>query len=256
MSSAYFAIASFTLLEALRNRLLWLLVVLLIGGFGLSEFIGEIAITEAGQFRSGFLGAVLRICAVVVLALFVITSVIRELNDKQLELVLSLPMTRTSYFLGKLLGFSLLGLLVAAVFSAVLMIYSPPLQALLWGLSLFCELGIVIAFSLLCLFTFNQVTAGVSAVMAFYVLARSLSAIQLMGKGPFYDPDALSQTFINGFISALAFVLPELDRFTSSEWLVYYTGHWTDLLPIAGQTFIYVLLLSGAALFDLYRKNL
>ena len=53
----------------------------------------------------------------------------------------------------------------------------------------------------------------------------------------------------------LAFVLPGLERFTASEWLVYHTGGWHDLTFIAGQTVVYLLLLSGAALFDLYRRS-
>jgi hypothetical protein len=47
-----------------------------------------------------------------------------------------------------------------------------------------------------------------------------------------------------------------LDRFTPSEWLIYHGATVVDLLPILAQTVIYLVLLIGAALFDLYRKNL
>ena len=49
---------------------------------------------------------------------------------------------------------------------------------------------------------------------------------------------------------------PATLRFTSSDWLVYHTGSWQQMAPIAAQSVIYLLLLAGAALFDLYRKNL
>jgi len=68
--------------------------------------------------------------------------------------------------------------------------------------------------------------------------------------------DSWSQSLITHFIDGVAFLLPDLARFTSSEWLVYQTGGWQDVAPIAAQTLIYLALLAGAALFDLYRKNL
>ena len=249
------AIALFTFLEALRNSLLWLVLVFILIGVGLAEFLGAVAITETRQFQSGFAGALLRAAAVFILSLFIITSVVRELNDKGVELVLSLPVPRSSYLLGKLAGFSGLALLVAFLCGAFLLLYAPPDQVAIWTLSLSMELFIVTALSLLCLFTFSQVTAALSAVMAFYLLSRSMTAIQLMGHFPVVSLDSLAQTVIVWFIDALAFVLPELDSFTLSEWLIYNTGSWSVLGPILGQTVVYVSLLSAAAMFDLYRKN-
>ena len=254
--SPLFAIAFYTFLEALRNRLFGLVVVFLVAGFGLAEFTGELAIIEAVPFQSGFLGAVLRLFAVFVVSLFVITSMVREFNDKGLELVLSLPITRRDYFFGKLAGFSVLAMLTALLCSLCLLVYVPWDQVLLWGLSLTCELLIVTVFSLFCLFTLNQVTLALSAVMGFYVLSRGIAAFQLMSQGPLADTVSFSQQFINALINGIAFLLPELHRFTATEWLVYHTGAWQDLAPIAGQSAIYLVLLAGAALFDFYRKNL
>ena len=249
-------IAFYTFLEATRNRLIWLVVAFVVIGFGLSEFISEIAITESAAFQSSVLAAMLRFCSVFTIALFVITSLVREFDDKGLELVLSLPIPRYHYFLGKLLGFSVLALLTAVFCGLVLLLNAPPGQVLLWVFSLSCELLIITALSLLCLFTFNQVTLALSAVMAFYLLARSIDAIQLIAEHPIVRSHAWSQRVIEHFIDAMAFVLPDFARFTSSAWLVYHTGGWQDVAPIAGQSLIYLLLLGGAALFDLYRKNL
>ena len=249
------AIASYTFLEALRNRLFWLMLSVLLTGVAMTEFIGALAITESAQLQSGFLGALLRAAAVLVVCLSVVTSMVREINDKGLELVLSLPITRARYLMGKLAGFSLVAFLSALVCTLCLLVYAPPAQVFLWGISLVCELMIVTALSLLCLLTFTQVTAAVFAVMAFYVLSRAMDALQLMGRGPLADTGSLSQQFINAFIDGMAFILPELSRFTPSEWLIYHTGEWSALAPIVVQTVVYLVLLAGAALFDLYRKD-
>ena len=255
MTPAAAIIARFTLLEAFRNRLFWLLVVILAGAVSLSEFMGALAITESVQVRATFLGALLRVSAVIVVSLFVIASGARELNDKGTEFVLSLAIPRSSYYLGKLLGFSLFAFLTAGLFSLVLLPYAPAVQVLYWAASLGCELLIVTAFGLLCLVTFRQITLALSAVLAFYVLSRSIAAIQLIGVGPLADPTSLTQRFMSGLVDAIAFLLPSLDRFTPSDWLVYHTAGWHELGFIAGQTAVYGLLLCAAALFDLYRRD-
>ena len=248
-------IARFTLLEALRNRLVWLLATILLAAVLLAEFIGALAITESLQTRTAMLSALLRISAVFVVSLFVISSGVRELNEKGTELVLSLPLPRASYYAGKMLGFSIFALAAAAFFSLLLVLYAQIAQVFYWGLSLAFELLIVTAFSLFCLFTFRQITVALSAVMAFYVLSRAAGAMQLIGQAPIVSPDTFSHQAMIWMIDAIAFLLPSLDRFTASEWLVYGTGTWQNLAEIAGQTVVYLLLLSGATLFDLYRRN-
>jgi ABC-type transport system involved in multi-copper enzyme maturation permease subunit len=250
------AIAALTLLEALRGRLLWLLALVLGAGLGLAVLLGSLAITETRQVQTAVLGSFLRLAAVVVTSLFVISSVVREMNEKVVEIYFSLPLPRAVYYLGKLSGFALGALLVAASCASLAALFSAPEQAALWGLSLFAELLLVIAVSLLCLFTFSQVTAALSAVLGFYVLARAIGAMQLMTRGPFADPNALADQVVRSLVDGLAFLLPELYRFTASEWLAYGSGSWEALQALATQTAVYLVLLAGAGLFDLYRKSL
>jgi len=248
-------VAFYTLLEALRNRLMWLVVLVALIGIALSGFLQEIAITESGQIQVALLAAFLRFSAVFLLATFVVTSMVREFNDKGLELLLALPLPRAGYLLGKLAGFAALALVPALLFGLLTVFLAPPAQTALWTLSLVCELWIVAAFSLLCVLTFNQIMAALSATLAFYLLARSITALQLIGQGPLSE-NTLSQQVINLVINAIAALLPHLDGFTRTEWLVYHSGTWAALPPLLAQTAVYLALLAGAALFDLYRKNL
>ena len=248
-------IAYYTLLEALRNRLMWLLGLVLVIGVGLSGFLSELAITESRPIQVALLAAYLRFSAVFLLATFVVTSIVREFNDKGLEGVLALPLPRAGYLLGKLAGFACLALVPALLFGGLVSLLTSPQQALFWTLSLVAELWIVAAFSLLCVLSLNQITAALAAVMAFYLLARSVTALQLIGHGPF-NSDKPSQRFINTVIDGISKALPHLDDFTRTEWLVYFTGGWNSMVPVLAQTALYLVLLGSAAVFDLYRKNL
>jgi hypothetical protein len=93
-------IAYYTLLEALRNRLMWLLGLILLTGIAVSGSLGELAVTESAQVQVALLAAFFRFAAVFLVATFVVTSLVREFNDRGLELMLALPMA--GYALGKL----------------------------------------------------------------------------------------------------------------------------------------------------------
>ena len=180
---------------------------------------------------------------------------VREFNDKGLELILALPLPRAAYLFGKLLGFGALALVPAVLFGALAWIFAPWAQASLWTISLLCELWLIAAFSLLCVLTFNQVMTALSASMAFYLTARSISAFQMIGQGTGIE-HSMSQGVIAMVVNALSALLPHLDQFTRTDWLVYQTGNWHDFPAILLQSGIFFALITAAALFDLYRKNI
>jgi ABC-type transport system involved in multi-copper enzyme maturation permease subunit len=248
-------IAFYTLLESLRNRLIWLIALVALIGLGISGFLNELALTESGQIQVALLAAFLRFCSVFLLATFVVTSMVREFNEKGLQLTLALALPRAGYLFGKLTGFAVLALIPALLYGLLTAFFTAPAQAAMWTISLICELWIVVAFSLLCVFTFNQILAALSAVMAFYLLARSVSALQLIGHGPMIELTQ-SQQVVNFIIDALAALMPHLDQFTRTEWLAYHTGTWAQLAPLLLQSAVYLALLTGATLFDFYRKNI
>ena len=110
-------IARYTLLEALRNRLLWLALILVAGGLAFTQFLQQVAITESNQVQAALLAAVVRFGAVFMLASFVVTSMVREFNDKVMELILSRPLRRSRYFFGKLTGYAAVALVLALMAS-------------------------------------------------------------------------------------------------------------------------------------------
>ena len=249
------SIARYTLLEALRNRLLWLALILVAAGLAFTQFLQQVAITESSQIQAALLAALLRVGAVFMLASFVVTSMVREFNDKVMELVLSRPLRRSSYFLGKLAGYAAVALALALLFSLPLGLFAPAARIALWSLSLACELLLVAAFALFCVLTLTQVTSALAAVAGFYLLARSIGALQIMAANPLSSGLSFGQQTVNVIVDAIAFLLPGLDRMTQTGWLIYAAPTAAEMLQLLAQTAVYALLLCGAALFDLQRKN-
>lgn len=248
-------IAHFTITEALRNRLLLLSLLIIAISFALVEFIGELAITEQQVTQVAILAAFLRISAVIVVTLFVVSSSVRELQDKILEMILAMSIHRGSYYFGKLVGYLCIAVLVSIIFAVLLLLYADAQQVLIWTVSLFLELSIVVALSLVMLFTFNQIPAALVAVFIIYGASRIVTSIFLMSQSPIIVGTSMAQKFIDGVIALITWLLPDLHRFTQTQWLAYNTADWSILLPLLGQTVIYLALLSFIALFDFYRKN-
>ncbi len=239
----------------MRNRLLWLSLLVVVISFGLVEFIGDLAITEHRVTQVAVLAAFLRLSAVVIVTMFVVSSTVRELQDKTLEMILAMPIHRSSYYLGKLTGFIHVSAIIAIIFSAMLLLYASADQVMIWGISLLFELILVVALGLVMLFTFNQVPAAITGVFVIYAASRSATSIYLMSKYPIISHTTISQKFMDGFIEFLTWLLPDLHRFTQTEWLAHGTGNFNLLIPVIVQALIYLALLSAIALFDFYRKN-
>ena len=249
-------IAKYSMWEATRDRFLIFISIGVFILFLISMFVSELAITEGAQIQITILSSALRLFSIFTMSLFVITSMIREFNDKGFELILSHPVTRTSYYFGKFIGFSVIAFFIIIMCFCCLCFYVPSSMVLMWSISLFCELLIIISLSLLCLFSFNSITISFSVVMAFYFLSRTIDVIQLISESPILESNSISQKFINGLLDIIAYIIPELYNFTRSEWLIYIDEINPDLFPVIGQTLIYIVFLSCVALFDLYRKEL
>lgn len=256
MNNRIFAITKYSIIEAMSDRFIYLIAIGFLIILLVSAFVSELAITETSQTQVAIQSYLLRLFCVFTLSLFVITSMIREFNDKGFELILSQPITRSDYFTGKWFGYILIAFFMSAVSFLCVALHASINDSLIWSLSLFAELIIFLTFSMFCLFTLNSITLSFSVLVAFYILCRAIDVIRLISDSPILESASLSHHFINLTIDVIAYLVPSLNRFTQTDWLVYGSATSTELLFIFGQMLIYTLLLASAALFDLYRKEL
>jgi ABC-type transport system involved in multi-copper enzyme maturation permease subunit len=248
-------LARATLLEARRSGLPWLAVGLLAAALALAVFLSQVAVTESRELQAAFAAALLRAGAAFLLAAHVATSLVREANDKVLELALALPLSRSEYYLGKLAGYGAAGIGLALVFSLPLLLWSGPAGVALWSASLALELLLVCAASLFFALTLAQVVPALAAVAGLYLLGRAIASIQLLARGPLVDETWL-QWLSRGAVDAVALLLPRLDAATKSDWLLYGPPSAGEYgMSVAGLV-LYAVLLAAAGMFDFHRRNL
>lgn len=255
MDSRIATIARYTLFEALRTRLPVLVLGIVVALTAAAFFVQSLAISESARFQLGFYAAAARLAVVFVAGLYVLVSMTREFNDKGLDVLLSLDLTRSHYVLGKLAGYLGVAFLIAALSSLPVAWLAAPASAAQWVISLALELGIVVAVALFCIVTFNQLVPAACFVLAFYLLARSLTAIRLISAHPIEGAGTPTQQVFQFLADGLALIMPSLDAWTRTEWLVNEQTAWSQVLLIAGQSALYVALLAAATMFDFYRRN-
>ncbi|MGH8708810.1 MAG: ABC transporter permease subunit [Burkholderiales bacterium] len=244
-----------TLLEARRSGLPWLVLGLLAAALGLAAFLSQVALTEGRELQAALAAALLRAGAAFLLAAHVAASVVREANDKVLELALALPLSRTQYYVGKLAGYGILGLGMAAAFALPMLLWATPAGAALWGASLAAELLLVCAASLFFAVSLANVVPAIAATAGLYLLARSIAAIQLLSRGPLAE-QTWAQSIARGAVDAVALLLPRLDAATRSDWLLYAPPAPGEYGAAVGALILYAVVLCAAGLFDFHRRNL
>ena len=243
------------LLEARRGGLAWLAVLCVAGGVALGAFVGQLAISESRLTQTAIVATLLRLSAVFIVAAHVVSSVRRELDERRLELMMALPLARGVQYLGRLAGFAVLGIVLAAAFSLPLGLWAPFAGVLAWGASLACELALVAAAALFFAMSLAQLVSALGATLGLYLLARTITAIQAIAAGPLAE-DSLAHRLASAAVDGIGFLLPALDRATRTEWLLYGTPPATVLAAALAGCLIYAGLLTAAGLFDFQRRAL
>lgn len=241
-------LARATLLEAWRGRIFFTWLALVLVTIGVAFFVGELATTENERFRITWLAVGLRIVAVLLIALFTAGSIVREREEKRMQFVLALAISRFRYLTGKLLGI----VLVAAVFALLsgIMLKAMGGTSLGWSVSLLFELLLVAALTLFAASAFSAIAPSLSFALLGYFLARAWPSLVYLSEVSVFLQD--NRVLV---MSAKVFglLLPRLDLFTRTAWLF----DTPSALALVGlQTAAYATLLLLASAIDFRRQDL
>lgn len=249
------ALARFAWLEAWRTRLFVVVAALALLLVLAGVFVEALMLADARRAQVAVLAALLRLCAATVVGLHVASSFLREVQDKGTELLLSLDMTRAEFLAGKAAGYVAVAIAVAAVCALPVLVLAPSAAACVWAIGLACEAALLALATLFAVVTLRHLLPAVLFAVAFYVLARAMPAALLIARAtPLSGPSA-AHAWLEHVLSAIALVLPPLDRFASADALANGTAAWSALASIAMATVVAGAVLFAAAAFDLYRRD-
>ena len=250
---AALVITRYVLLEGSRARLPALALLLAAVAAAAAVFVGGLAPIDGERARLVTAAALLRPLASMLLILHVAAMSVAEMREQRLAMLLACGTGRAVLLLGKALGILAWAALFALGAGTTLGLLGARANLLPWTLGLFGQLALLGLFTLAAALALRRVTPAALAALAFYFLAQSLSALQLMAAA------ASARSPWNGLadqvVAAVAWALPRFAEFGSGDWLGASASHWNSVGRALGQSVIYALLLYAVAAVDLYRRE-
>ncbi len=248
----------YVLLTALRD---WLFIgiigALVVTGF-ISYFMGSTVLVEKQEITSSFTAGSSRVVLIIGMIVFVCFHVRRAFENKEIDLMLSRPISREQFVVSYWLGFSVVATIIVAALSLFIMsFYGFNYNGLsYWALTMELEILIVIAFAVFSSIILRSSVSAVLLCFGFYAISRMIGFFSyVLEKKP--SSDMLSFDFYaQKIIWLTSFLLPRLDLFCQSKWLIYGVEIKGILLftPVF-QAAIYIPLLLTLAAIDFKRKQ-
>lgn len=247
----------YVLTAAVRDRVVWGVLTISVLAVCLSLFTANSAVIEKARFALVFTAGSLRLLTLFGLLLFVVFFVRRSFDARDIEFLLTRPISRGVFVRSFALGFSAMAVLSGLFLFAIMGIFAwntPEMGGLfLWGCGVMVEYMIVagIAFFFAMVLS-SPVSAGLAAI-GFYVLSRlmgQLLAIVHTGGAEVPGGKLLSAAF-----QVTSLIIPRLDLMTQTSWLIYGGADFSDWILIAVQGSIFLTLVVVATLVDLTRRQ-
>lgn len=248
----------YILITAVRDRFVVAIGFALLATVLSAALLGSSAVAEGQALALAFAGEGIRLTLVLGLITFISFHMRRLHETREIEAILARPIARSTLVLACFAAYSAIALALALLATPLLVLVLGAGGAGLaeWQISLMLECLLVVGLGLFAATSLESAAASVLAALGIYVLGRSAAvfrAIADVGTG------AVDMDFFNSaahwVTAAIAMVMPRLDLFGQSRWLVYGPGGGWGLPELAIQSLIYAPLLLAATIRDLDAKR-
>ena len=244
------SIALNTFRENLRDKLLYNLLVFALLMIGSSLLLMRLTL---GEFHRLLLDVGLGSINIfgVLIAIFVgIGLVNKEIEKKTIYTIVSKPVARYQFLVGKYLGLTLTLLVNTLVMAGglllVLFAQSVPIESMLFkalGL-IFMEFMVITAVALLCS-TFTSATLSAIFTLATYVIGHLTADLKTFGEK--------MDEGMRAVVTGLYYILPNLERFNLKGNVIHHievSGTDLVLIVVYGLTYVAFLLMSASIIFQ------
>ncbi len=245
----------YILLTAFRDKLFIGVLLGVVFAAAVSATLGSTAFLEEQQMTLTYAAGASRIILMVGLIVFVCFHIRSAFDSKEVDVMLSRPISRANLVVAYWLGFSVVAfLLVLPVICIIAALGLLNIEGFLgWSLSLLLEASIVVALALFTAFTLKSAVTSVLACMGFYVLSRMMAFFVITADAP--TMGEMPYVLLKYTLKTISSIVPRFDFFAKSEWLVYgfdivQQWHWFLM-----QSIIFIPLLLLATILDFKRKQ-
>ena len=248
-----FPLVRYVLMAALRDKLILSMFVVLVLSSSLSLFLASSVITEKDQFTLVFTASSLRLVSVLGLVVFVTFFVRRSFDGKDIEFLLSRPISRLNIVFSYVFSFSIMAVCVSLALTLALYAVAPHLFGMghvFWLLSIIVENIAMVTVAFFFAMQISSAATSVMATLGVYVLGRLMG--QLLG---IIDSALVDSSGIYAVtLQVVSVITPRLDLLGQSSWLLYgYEGNYFVFALF--QVMFFIFLVISAAYLDFSRRQ-
>jgi ABC-type transport system involved in multi-copper enzyme maturation permease subunit len=247
----------YVLLTATRDRLFFGLLAGVLTAAYISSMLGSTAMLEPEQMGLSFTAASARIIIMVGIIVFIGFHMRNAFDAREIDVLLSRPISRTTLVLSYWVGFAVVASLL--VIPTVILVWAMGVLNttgfLLWALSLLLESWLVASIALFASLTIKSGVGTVLASMAIYTLSRMMGFFLATTSSTAVFKDQEVNLIAKWVMQGIATVVPRLDFYAKSKWLIYGAKSYEDLTLVLMQSAVFIPLLMVAAVMDFKRKQ-
>lgn len=252
------SILSFFLLAIRRDKLIFALFIIILASSAISVFFGSTAISEQTEMTSSYIASSSRFAINLGIIFFIITHISKLFINKEIEFILSKPISRKKFICAYTSGIFILSFFLCLLPLPFLLAFGVNKIGLLyWFATMVLEATITGIFAmLLATFCRTQVIALLSGIM-FYVGARMMGLFYMSARFD-YEYTGLSSLYKwlpQKIMYVTSVVLPRFDLFSQTNWLIYGNEFIKHTNFIFIQSLLYIIILHFAAFYDIENKE-
>ena len=246
----------YILMTAQRDSLFLGLAISVIFAAYIAFFLGTTAAVEEGQTSMVYAAGISRIILILGLVIFVAFHIRRSFENREIDLMLVHPISRTKFILSYLLGYSIIALFFV-LFAAIVLYLLAHIHSLnqnleglgIWTLSVLLEAVIMSTLAMTASLILRSTVITVLLSLGFYVLSRMAGFVLMIVNKPG------NEGFSFDIFEHISKLIPRMDFFGKTEWLLYGYKTNEEVYLFLAQAAIYTTLLAAIAIYDFKKKE-
>lgn len=245
----------YVLICALRDRLFIGLIAAIAFIAIIAGMLGQTSVVEEKEMALAYAGGAGRYVLAIGLTVFICFHIRSAFDTREIDVMLSRPLSRAQLAVSYWLGFAVVATLLTLPLMLALVIVGPPMWPgfFVFSASLLLETWLVVSLALFAALILRSAVSSVMATLGFYMLSR-LMAYFLMS-ADFIPAATPMLIFGKHVLTAVSMLVPRLDFFGKTTWLVYGVESAAQWQHFVVQAAIFIPLLIAACVLDFRRKQ-
>lgn len=252
------SVIRYILITAFRDLLFIGIFALMLIAVYISAFIGSTALVEQNEMKLALMAGSMRLIIMMGLILFISFHVKRMFDNKEIEVILAGPISRSKFIFAYWLSFVVLMaiLVVPSAFTVLVFNDVNKIGMLYWSCSIILEAGMIIAYTILSSLILKSAVNSALSGIAFYFIGRMMGFFTGFAQNKYhFSVEGVTDWLGQWMLTISSIFIPRLDLFAKSSWLVYGIQKQHDMWLIFVQSAVFIPLLLCVAFYDFKRKQ-